>query len=484
MSPGLPSPALALAPPQSRSGVLEALGLACLYAFLFLIYSRFLEVVAGNSFRLPLILGSLACAAALFSGALHRLARSTIARLLFLFTCWFVLCIPFAFWKGGSFGMLTNRWSRSFLIFFAIASLVRTLPQMRRISLVLVFSIGTAMALTNIYGVVGPDGRLAMARGELANANQLAMVALMGLPLSLGVLADQTRSKLVRFLSVMVIGLLLVAILRTGSRTAVLALVLLAGLVWLIAPVKGKVIGLVVLLAGGAVAVALLPQELLARYGTLFTSSAEAASEAERGIMASSEESTASRLKVIREGIEFTLERPIFGYGPGNFVERRNQKYWELYGHHGYLESHNSYVQVASEMGIPGVALFIAFFAATYRTAARIYKNHLHATSGNLVQIKHQALALRLIVAVMALFCFFNHIAYDFYLPTVAGLIVALEAVVRERQAAPPQSTPRPAAPPLWSPAPEPALATPRPRLNGTPRYLSRPDIRRTQPKA
>jgi O-antigen ligase len=393
-----------------------------------------------------------------------------------------MLCIPFAYWQGGSFAVFTERWIRSVLVFFSIAALVRTLPQLRRVSFVMVCAIGTVSILTLFYGVTN-EGRLAIAVGELANSNQLAMVVLMGIPFSLGVLTDSTRNGLIRTAALVIIGLLLVTTLRTGSRTGLMIVGLLSVVVWGMAPAKGKIIGLLAGALGIVLALALLPGELATRYRTLFSSSG-AQTMAEREIIQSSDASTESRMQVIREGLRYTLERPIFGLGPGNFVERRNQAYQEAFGHHGYLESHNSYVQVASEMGVPGVAFFIALLVTSYRAATRTYKRYAQAREWSQIQIKNQALGLRLIILVMALFCFFNHIAYDLYIPTIAGLIVALEAVVwneESRQQRQPAAAPaRPAA--AWAPVVPPAPVAPvapRPRLNGSPRDLHRPELPR-----
>lgn len=473
MATHFPTPVPASWNTPERSRPMEQAGLFLLSIFLILAYSRVLEVVVGNAYRLPLITGGLACFCAFFGGQIRHVLRSSVARLMFMFTVWFMLCIPFAYWRAGSLTVLEDRWSRSALVFFAVATLVRTLPQLRRITLVLIVSIGIVAVLPFFYGVVY-DGRLALSTGEFANSNQLAMIALIGLPFGMGVVSDQTRSKTMRFLAAVIIVLLVITTLRTGSRTGLITLALLGLVVWLNAAIQWKIVGLVAGLLIAIAAFAVLPGALVTRYSTLFSSGEDTQTAQDQEIRNSSDASTAGRLAVIREGLQYTLERPLFGLGPGNFVERRNAYYQETFGHHGYLESHNSYVQVASEMGIPGVLIFLGLLVTCYRTADRIYKHFKQQGSHSQVQLRYQALALRLIILVMGLFCFFNHIAYDLYIPTIAGLIVALESSVMSQPAVAPVAVPvpqfRPVTPPVLQPV---ARVTPRPRLNGTPRFLN-----------
>ena len=448
-------------------------------AFLILAYSRVAEVVGIGKLHLPLLTGGTAALIALLAGRVQQTLHYWLTRLMVLFTVWFMVCIPFAFWRGGSFNVLVDRWSRSFLVFFLIVTLVHNLTQLRRVCLLLFCSISLAAIMaTTVYGVISADGRLSMRMGELANANQFAMVCLMGLPFGLAVICDSTWPKMLRILSCGPMMLLCITILRTGSRTGLLALVLLALAGFLLLPTFGRLVWILGAVITVIAVMLILPDVIATRLSTVFDPDIEADNAAEMETLISSEQSTASRLQVIKEGFAYTLEKPVFGLGPGNFIERRNTDYHEKFGHHGYLESHNSYVQVASEMGIPGLLIFVASLLVGYRISTRVYGRLKHARSPDEIRLKYQALGMRLIVLVMALFAVFNHIAYDFYIPTVLALVLVLERIV-DVQATPAVAAARPAAAPVvFQPVlPRPVTvskpAAPRPRLNGSPRRYS-----------
>jgi len=408
--------------------------------FLVIVYSRVLEVSLHNNYRVPLICGACAAFFAIFSGNIPRVASSWIARTMAAFTIWFIVCIPFAYWRRGSLDLLTDRWLKSLTVFFAIALLIGTLDQLRNFYRLFFLAIAFAGILTIPYGAMH-EGRLGMNNGELSNANQLAMVALMGLPFALVLIGDTTRSRLLRATAACSSVLLVIIVFRTGSRTGLLCLVLLAVVMFWILPSSSKVLALFGMGMMLVLALAFVPEQISVRLGTMFMADNDMVSIQDAEVLNSSRESTENRIQVIREGIGYTIENPIFGLGPGNFEERRNADYNARYGHQGFLASHNSYVQTASEMGFPGAVIFITLMVLCYRSVTRIYTRFKVPATPQQLQIRNLALGLRLCTITMATFSFFNHIAYDLYIPTLAGMLVAFEQILASNSFA----TPRPA---------------------------------------
>jgi O-antigen ligase len=252
-------------------------------------------------------------------------------------------------------------------------------------------------------------------------------------------------------------------------------------------PLAGRILGLLTLAAAAFLAIQLLPTAVLTRFSTLLTPEGEYRSMEEAEIAMSTGESAQGRLRVAQDALRYTLETPLLGLGPGNFINRRNDEYHKKYGHHGWLESHNAYLQVLTEMGVPGLLIFVGIFASAYRLAKRAHMRLKQARARDDVQLRHQALGLRLLILVMALFSLFNHIAYEFYLPTIFGLALALDRIALNRFPAPvarviPVSQAAFQAPRLAPTAPAPAApaASGKPRLNGSPRrYAPVPAERR-----
>lgn len=481
----LPSPS---APAEHPAGAttIEKLGFAFLGLFLVLIYSRLFESRPLASLHLPLISGAATLAIAAASGNLGSTLRFSLTRLMLLFTVWMILCVPFAYWRRGSLTVLVDHWLKSFLVFVLIATLVRTLPQLRRVCLLLLVAIAAAATWATIQGAASWE-RLALGEGEFANANQFAMVCMMGVPIAIAVIADMTRPAWLRLLSAGILVLLGATILRTGSRSGLLALLLLGIVCLTLLPLAGRILAIVTMAAGALLAIQLLPPAVLTRFSTFLTPTGEYQSVLEAQVAMSTGESAQGRLQVAKDALRYTLETPLLGLGPGNFINRRNQEYHDKYGRHGWLETHNAYLQVLTEMGVPGLLIFAGIFASAYRLAKRAQVRLKQARQREDIQLRHQALGLRLMILVMALFCLFNHIAYDFYLPTIFGLALALDRVASTRLPAPaaqmiPVSgaafqAPRFAAPVL---APAPRAASSKPRLNGSPRrYAAAPPAER-----
>lgn len=79
---------------------------------------------------------------------------------------------------------------------------------------------------------------------------------------------------------------------------------------------------------------------------------------------------TFDRIIILRSGVEVVREAPLLGVGPGNFVDAitayRPPDVSERGGtmmHRFVNYAHNDYLQVASETGLPSLALFVAFWA-------------------------------------------------------------------------------------------------------------------------
>src|ERR1022692_2114887 len=103
------------------------------------------------------------------------------------FTVCLCVCTPFSVWRGGSFRMLRESWAVSLFSFVIIASSVQGLEQCRKI----LYSFAAATifieSLALLMGRV-QQGRVALLGGTLGNANDLAMMMLMGVPFCLFVI--------------------------------------------------------------------------------------------------------------------------------------------------------------------------------------------------------------------------------------------------------------------------------------------------------
>jgi O-antigen ligase len=116
------------------------------------------------------------------------------------------------------------------------------------------------------------------------------------------------------------------------------------------------------------------------------------------------------------------MRHPIFGVGMGVFMpasveiakERGHRADWEV--------SHNSYTQVSSELGLPGILLLLAIFGTAFRQVWRVDRA---ARQLGRQDIRQTAFVLLLALTVLSVHFCFDSMAYVFYMPLVMGLVAA-----------------------------------------------------------
>lgn len=444
------------ASPVERAGFLLAMG------FLLMLYTRLHERYAP-SLHLPAVFASGMVLAAVLSGGLFRTIKLRVTLFLLAFTVWFMACIPFAAWRGGSFALLTDRWGKSMLIFLALSCLVVTFEQTRRMlrwnAVCVALAAGLALFLFGSY----QGGRLGLfAEGELANANQFAMVLVLALPLCWYWLANPVSNLLQKMPALAMAGVILVALVRTGSRAALLAVGLMLLIAFFQASNSGRVKMVIATFILVPLIVLLTPRQALLRYSTFFEAAEPEVSDEEVSMQISTMQSTTMRLKLQKEAVLMTLRYPVFGLGPGNFIVVRSEEKQRqgATGAEAWLQPHNTYTQISSEMGIPGILLFLGAVACCFtgmsqlKKAARARRDH-----PELAEVRLIANCLILQLSALCLLLVFGTNAYDFYFPAIAGQIVGVQLtamqVVRRHLNAP-------AATPAPMPAQGLSQATPR----------------------
>lgn len=87
-------------------------------------------------------------------------------------------------------------------------------------------------------------------------------------------------------------------------------------------------------------------------------------------------ESLQIRAELWRAGVGIVGDNPLFGMGLGNTVMLR--EYWDHPLNGGYMTVHNAYLQVAMEVGLPGLVVLIWFFALTLRVLYRAVQRLRH----------------------------------------------------------------------------------------------------------
>jgi len=164
------------------------------------------------------------------------------------------------------------------------------------------------------------------------------------------------------------------------------------------------------------------------------------------------------RRKLLMASVYDTLSHPIFGLGPGQFENYEGRT--KSHNEGGFTGAHNSYTQISSETGLPGILMYLGGTLSAFFLLQRTWK-----LIAKMPQAKELSLACFLLSISMIGFCvaiFFLNFGYYFYLPSYTGLIICLSAAVR-REVAMVSSVPEPSQAPAFTAftgrRPEPAWA-------------------------
>lgn len=409
---------------RRQTAFVDHVAYGALVIFLFLLYGRIGDIFFGG-LHLPLITSSLALVMAVLSGGVLGVIRHKIGILLILLTGWFVATIPFAIYRGGSFETVTQMWFRSFLSFALIVAVTRKPSQIQQILRMLAWSLLVTAILALAYGEL-MHGRLRMPAGLLAGSNELGGAMIIGILYCLFIVLDDARALLYRGFALAATLPMTLALLKTGSRGSMLTLAVVLTILFFGLSLGRKVVvaacALIVIMLGFLA----LPEELRLRYTTVFNPSVT-----EEGLDSdfdSATGSTESRLYLLQRSIQFTMTHPVFGIGPDNFPVYEDQvQKAEGKPKGSWLGTHNTYTQVSSEAGIPGLILFLSILVLAWRSTRRTQAAALRLGGEYGRSIANTAMALRtLLIAYLVFFCF-EHTAYLPFWPTLMGMIAALE---------------------------------------------------------
>lgn len=421
--------------------MLDHIGYAFLCLFLFLMFGRPADFVLA-SLHLPLVSSSVALLVAVMSGGIIYIFRSQLGLLLTLLCGWFIFVIPFSTFRGGSFSTVFSDWLRAFLCFVLIVAICKQPIQIRKIMRVLAWSLLLTSLLALQLGAV-TNGRLHLPVGLLTGPNELAGAIIVGALYWLFNFFDPAASRLYKAISAAALIPMLLVLLKTGSRGSMLSFAVVLVMLFFGLSAGRKMIVAVCGIFIVLLAFLVLPDDLRRRYTTYFSSDGVGDTEAD---VDSPIGSTDHRLYLLQRSLEFTLTHPVFGVGPAQFATYED-KIARDNGHRkgSWLGCHNTYTQISSETGIPGLIIFLAILVTAWRTTGRIYRESMRLGNAYGASLATTAQALRYVLLAYMVFFLFEHTAYMPFWPTLIGLIAALDLGIRNSRPAPEKGAAAPA---------------------------------------
>ncbi|MGE3841297.1 MAG: O-antigen ligase family protein [Vicinamibacterales bacterium] len=397
-------------------------GVILLTAFVLLTYSRASDLFLPGLY-LPFLTSLAALCALILSGRVLQPLGSVGGRWLIGLTVWMLLSIPFSVWKGGSVDFIRTVWFKSFMVFVLVGGIPRSMRDCRRLAGALGLAGLLVVLFAGIWGVRDAEGRLSLDAGVLENPNELGMLVLLLAPFGWLVAHEAPRWSLRKLVGWLAVAGTIPVIVATGSRGTFLAMVAMLVAVLAFQQWSRRILVATLALMAAGVATVLTPETTLQRYATIFSGpDSQGVGQRETSVAESSAE---ARFRLFEQSVRLTFMNPVLGVGPGQFQVAERDLASDSGERAAWHETHNSYTQVSSETGIPGLVFFLGALFIPMNRVRRLCRSSTAALSGPSLLL---ARTVFLSFVGFAVGAFFNSVAYSMYVTTFVGLA---EAVLR-----------------------------------------------------
>jgi len=361
------------------------------------------------------------------------LLRSRITTCLLGLVLWGALAVPFALTGGLAFHFWLD-FARAVAMSLVLAASVRSARDLERMSLVYygVTVVYTAIILSRFQLGSADDWRLG--RLYFYDANDLATLIVTALPIGL-YFALAHRWIALRVAATVGLLLLVVALIRSGSRGGFLAFLAVAAFIlvgFTTISARARIGGLVVILT---VLGATASDRYWTQMQTIIRPHQDYNLTDETG-----------RVKIWKRGIGYMLDHPAFGVGMGNFqtaegtispmARRRESGRGVRWG-----AAHNTFVQIGAELGIPGLLLLLGLVLSAFATLRRVTRWAARAGPGA-KDLSRLAQSLMAALVGFLVGGFFLSLAYADMLYALVALSLALAKIVRMQVAAATRAVP------------------------------------------
>lgn len=338
-------------------------------------------------------------------------ARPQEINLLMLLGLAALLSMPLASDVGGAWKTFSEQLIKALLIFVVLVNAVRTEFRLKLLLLlVLAVSIYLSVNAINDYrfglfyrgALETNDGRIAgRIKGLFENSNDLALHLVTMIPIAI-VLGISKRDPFRKLIYLGTAALMVGAVVVTYSRGGFLGLVA-AGLILVRRLGRKNRVGTTVAMVFAVIMfLALAPGAYSGRLSSIFNSSADLTG------------SSSQRNEVLKRSFWVALRHPVLGVGIGNFRHHSPRN----------LETHNAYTQVASEMGLAAMVIYILFLVHPLRRL-RLIENESYSKPER-SRFYYLSVGLQASLVGFMVSSFFGAVAYQWYVYYLVAYAVSL----------------------------------------------------------
>jgi O-antigen ligase len=426
-------PALPVIDPEEINAN-RRIAVRCVLVFLFIRFGFLHELIrakTGVNTYMVLISALITIPAVILGGGLRRTFSAGAARVWFVFAGWLLIDTIFSQWITGSAHAVSGYVQTVTPMVLVTAGVVLTMKEFASMMYAFGFASLSNILTARFFGSQNSE-RENLGVGTIANANDFGAHLIFILPFLLFAILT-VRSKTIKTIAtgLFIYGLYLGA--KTGSRGALLAIGFVLVFILLRAPARVRIAVLVGVPLLSAVLIAVLPSYITARYGTLFNSDSATAPE-------EAVQSAAARKELFWKGVQMTMEHPLTGVGVEQFQIANGAGLVAKGIHAEWQVAHNTYTQLSGETGVPGFLIYVIGMVSAFLLMNSSVK--LCRGRPDLKVAGTAGFCLMMSLLGFGTASFFISQAYSFYMPTLAGVAVALNRVVRRQIAAQAQLQP------------------------------------------
>ena len=253
-----------------------------------------------------------------------------------------LITMPLAIWPGGTWEHVSGLYLNAVLLFVLIAYGVRSLADVRAV----VWGLFAAALLLEVGQLLSER----IAFGATYDPNDIAFVMICLLPIasSYFAAADGGARWIAGLAALLAVG----AIVLTRSRGGFVSLCVIGVVLLFCMPARCRSLRFLLIIAGVVIFSFFASAEYWKRIATIWTNDPTAAPEAyDQGGLA------AARLTIWSTGLDLFTRHPVLGVGAGGFQVAEGLSHG---GAGKWNAAHNSFLQIAVELGTVGFVLFIA----------------------------------------------------------------------------------------------------------------------------
>jgi putative inorganic carbon (hco3(-)) transporter len=400
---------------------------AALFLFTIVLYARPAEIYpSGLTASIALVVGVLTLGVFIptqfaLEGSLTARPREVILVLLFCLAG--LLSIPLAIDPAQAWHEFSDTFIRCIVIFVVLVNVVRTEKRLNGLLLLaLVTGIWLSLGAINDYrlGLMTVEGYRAGGRGGgiFGNSNDMALFLVTIVPIAIALLLG-SRSLPRKFLFGGCAVLMVAGIVLTYSRGGFIGLLAALGFFAWKAGRRHRVEIVVAGLLLVAAFLALVPGYAL-RLASIIVPSLDPVGSSE------------ARSGELLRSLYIAIRHPLLGIGMGNYAPEMSYR---------GLVTHNSYTQVAAEMGATALVCYTMFVVTPLRKLGQIARETFGARANS--RFYYLALGLQASLVGYMVCSFFASVAYLWYVYYLVGYAVCLrrlyesetgKAVVLEKQ--------------------------------------------------